>query len=142
MQRPLAITIVASLIIAIGALSFLSVIFVSVHRPLLTVGAYAGHTGIPLTTLHAVGFLAATVEILSGILMLRGWDIGRAIYAVIGAIMLALAFVTAPFKLIPIVELIVFAIFLAILFHPLSTRWFNRSDSARFFSAPWPKLDT
>ncbi len=130
MRRPLGITIVASLIIVLAALGLLGVIFVSVHRPAMPphVQAFLARDPVPLRTQHAVGFLAGVVEIIAAILILNRWEMGRTIYALIGAITLIFAFATSPLKAVLAINLLVFAIFLFFLFHPTATRWFRRTD--------------
>ena len=131
MRRPIGVTIVAGLIILLAVLGLLGVIFVAVHRPAISphMAALLAQDPVPASTRREVGFLAGAVEIVSAVLILRGWEMGRTIYAVIGAITIVLAFATSPLKGLLVINLIVFGVFLFVLYHPVSTRWFKRADA-------------
>ena len=132
MQRPLGVTIVGILIILLAAVSLVGVIHASVHRPAAVdqqmLALLAGDR-VPTSTRHAVGFLTGTVEFIAGFLILSGWNMGRIIYACIGAIALVFAFATSPLADPLWLALVIFGVFVFVLFQPDSSKWFRRANA-------------
>ena len=124
MQRPLGVTIVGILIILLAVLGLAGAIHLSVHRPLLAVPLPGDP--VPPVTRHAVLFLASVLEFIAGVLVLSGWDLGRTLYAVVGALALVFAFATSPLVDPLWLRLIVFGVFLFVLYQPVSSQWFRR----------------
>ena len=120
-KRPTSVTVIAWLLIVLGALSFLTTT-VAINNP--AVHEVLGQSPLPIGVQFAMTYAGLAVMVVCGVAMLKGRNWGRLLYVIWTAVSIVIGLFTSPMKAAMIPGVIVFAIACFFLFRPKANRYF------------------
>lgn len=128
-KRPLSVSIIARLLIVLGAVSlFMTISFFNSPE----VRAALAHNTLPIPVQYAMGIVGLSVMVISGLAMLRGRHWGRVLYITWTLFGTLVGLFTVPQKLTLIPGFVLFLIMIFFLFRPAANAFFRAvpADSA------------
>jgi hypothetical protein len=127
MERPTSITVIAWILIVLGALGLLIAALMSNNPDVIEQMA---KSKLGAGTQQAVGIVSAIVSIASGYGILQGRNWGRLLYVASTLIGIALNFYAMPVNNLQYVGIAIFAVITFFLYRPAANAWFNRTTAA------------
>jgi hypothetical protein len=122
--RPTSVTVIAWILIVLGALSLVVSVF-TIQNPMTQ--ELMAKSPIPVSVQYLMLFAGLLISIVSGIFMLKGANWARMLYVIWGAIGFLVSLFTTPAKLMIIPGLVVYAIIVFFLFRPKASAYFAGS---------------
>lgn len=123
--RPLSISIISWFLIVTSAIALISTA-VSYNNP--EVIKIMELSAIPITLQFILAFVGLTITISSGVLMLKGNNIGRLLYSGWIAISFVITLITSPITYMILPGLIVSLIIIFFLFRPKASEYFSKAE--------------
>jgi len=120
-QRPISITIIAWLLIAISILNVIT-ITVSLNNP--KVQELMAESPLPIPVQYAMTYISLAATLVSGIAILKGQNWGRWLYVIWSAIGFIITLATSPMKAMVIPGIVVFLIVVFFLFRSNANAYF------------------
>lgn len=122
-SRPTSITVVCWILIVTGGISLVTTT-IMIGNPM--VKEMMGHSMVPASIQYLLMYVGLTVSVVSGIMMLKGQNLARLLYAIWGVFGFGFSLVTAPMKAAMIPGLVIFAIIVFFLFRPAANEYFGK----------------
>jgi hypothetical protein len=123
-ERPLSITIIAWLLIVLGAISlFFSLM--SMNNPEVT--ELMSKNSLPVSAQYGILYLEVLINLTAGVAMLKGRNWGRFLYVGWGLVGFLIAAIATPEKLRLLPGLVFFAVIVFFLFRPIANEYFGWS---------------
>jgi hypothetical protein len=129
--RPTSITVVAWILILMGAISLVTTTLMI--NPVMTNPAtreLLSKSPIPVPLQYAMTYVALLVMLVSGIAILKGQNWGRWLYVVGTVLGFLIGIITSPVKSAMIPGFVVFVVVAFILFRPKANKYFADQESA------------
>jgi hypothetical protein len=125
--RPTSITVVAWILIVLGAISLITTLMLNNPQ----VAEVMSKSPIPISAQYAMTYASLLVMLISGIAMLRQQNWGRWLYVIGTALGFLAGVLTSPMKEAMIPGLVVFAVVTFFLFRPKANAYFSGTEPAR-----------
>jgi len=122
-SRPVSITVIAWILIAINAISLVSTLFL-INSP--AAQELMAKNPMPLSVQYAMIFAGLFVAVVCGIFMLKGANWARLLYVGWNVVAFAVNFITSPGKLLMVPGTIILAVIVFFLFRPNANAFFVR----------------
>lgn len=123
-ERPKSVTVIAWILIVMGAISVFTILSSS-NNPM--VKELMSKSPLPIPLQYAMMYIGLVVSVISGIGMLKGQSWARLLYVIWGAVGFLIGLVTSSMKVAMIPGLIFFAIISFFLYRPASTQYFTKA---------------
>jgi len=120
-KRPASVTVIAWLLIVLGALSILTTT-TAINNP--AVLEVLGKSPLPVGVQFAMTYAGLAVMIVSGVAMLKGRNWGRLLYVIWTGVSIVIGVFTSPIKAAMIPGVVVFIIACFFLFRPRANEYF------------------
>lgn len=121
--RPRSVTVISWILIVLGVLGFVSTIAMQNDPTALEL---MGKSPISIPVQIALNYLGLVVTIVSGAVMLKGWNWGRLLYVGWSAISFMIGVITSPVKWALIPGLVIFLVLAFFLFRPKANEYFSK----------------
>lgn len=121
--RPRSVTVISWILIVLGVLGFVSTIAMQNDATALEL---MGKSPIPIPVQIALNYLGLVVTIVSGAVMLKGWNWGRLLYIGWSAVSFMIGIITSPVKWALIPGLVIFLVLAFFLFRPKANEYFSK----------------
>ena len=126
-NRPTSVTVISWLLIVLGVLS-LAVTTLLRNNPMVL--ETMSHSPIPVSIQYVLTYLGTAITVISGIVMLKGKNLGRFLYVGWSVVSLLIALVTSPAKAAMIPGIVIFLVITFFLFRPKANAYFSESKSS------------
>lgn len=128
MERPTSVTIIAWILIVLGALGVLVAALMSNNPDVMEQMA---QSKLGAGTQQMVGIISSVVSIIAGYGMLQGKNWGRLLYVISTVVGIALNFYALPMSGVQYIGIAIFLVVLFFLYRPAANAWFGgRAASA------------
>jgi len=137
-KRPLSVSIIARLLIVLGAVNLFMTIAYFNHP---AVRAALERNPLPIPVQYAMGIVGLSVMVVSGLAMLRGRHWGRVLYIAWTLFGTLVGLFTVPQKLTLIPGFVLFLIMVFFLFRPAANTFFRSAPADGTLQDDAPQVD-
>lgn len=121
-KRPTSITVIAWILIVVAGISLITTTF-TLNNP--TVEELMSRSVIPVQLQFAMMYSGLLVQLVSGIVLLKGHNWARLLYTIWTAIALAIGLATSPMKAAMVPGAVLFIVIVVFLFRPRANEYFK-----------------
>jgi len=125
MKRPISVTVIAWIMIAMGAISLITST-ASLSNPMAR--EFMSQSPLPIALQYVMMYAGLAIMIVSGIALLRKQNWARYLYTIWSVVAFVTGVLTSPMKMALIPGFVIFLIIVFFLFRPKTTRYFTGAD--------------
>jgi hypothetical protein len=123
--RPTSVTVISWILIVAGGISLISTTAM-INNPMTRELMSKSLLSVPAQ--YAITYLGLLITIVSGIMMLKGYNWARLLYVIWGTLGFMVGLITSPMKTAMIPGLIVFVVAVIFLFRPTANSYFSPAE--------------